>query len=345
MHEAPIPQQVAQVDEAAPGQASSAALASESALDLAAPEESNEAAEPEAAIEPGAWLLAIRESTGLSREEFARKARIPTAVLIDLEAGRFARLGALVYVRGYVRSFARAAGVDDASILQAVERVAAHEAPSLVVARVEPPAPRWLLRYATPVAYALLTGVVLVPLVYLARPTGGAVQVPTLTAIDAPATLAVPARQVASASVLGSDMGPPAPVDETTIDEVRAPAPLTPAESAEPAAEPDSPRPVMASLAPMPERVEMGRAQRVVLRLREASWVEFTGSDGTRLEYSLLPAGTTREYQLLGSAELRIGNSGGAELTLDGRSIDLVAASRANVARVVLGGGTTDALH
>jgi cytoskeleton protein RodZ len=88
----------------------------------------------------------------------------------------------------------------------------------------------------------------------------------------------------------------------------------------------------------MPSAADDGRgAQRVTLRLRDASWVEFTGSDGRRLEYALLPAGTTREYRLTGRAELRVGNSTGAELSIDGQPVPLPVPAGSKVARVVLG--------
>lgn len=288
----------------------------------------------------GARLRSIRDSTGLSREEFARKARIPTAVLADLEGGQLARLGAAVYVRGYVRSVARAAGIDDGELMaqvQQVEDARGPQQPATVAPRMQHGAPRWLSRYATPVAYALLTAVVMVPVVYLARPGGNELaQVPTLTPIDAPQRSAV---------MRTDSVTMPSPVTTAAIADgseqqttgVTALIEQDPALVGPPAAPAVSSRPVMASFAPMPDSTPGKISQRVTLRLSAPSWVEFTGSDGSRLEYALLPAGTSREYQLQGSAELRIGNSGGAQLSVDGKPVDLASISRANVAIVTLG--------
>jgi cytoskeleton protein RodZ len=297
----------------------------------------------------GARLRAAREATGLPRDEFARRAHMPTAVLVDLEEGRFERLGAAVYVRGYLRSAARAAGVPEAELAPA--RLAEPDTAMLQVApRPAPIAPRWLTRYATPVAYALLTAVVMVPLVYLARPSAQQLaQVPSLTPIDsnsaslvASAPFAPPAAPPAEAAGAVVVEGPPAPgPDEADALLAAAPAvePAIEAPAIAQASDRPSPQqPVMASLAPMPATADGGRAaQRVTLRLRDASWVEFTGSDGRRLEYALLPAGTTREYRLTGRAELRVGNSTGAELSIDGQPVPLPVPAGSKVARVVLG--------
>lgn len=285
----------------------------------------------------GRRLRDAREAVGLARDEFARRAHIPMAVLADLEEDRGERLGAQVFVRGYLRSAARAAGLADDAFLDAMPKPS-ETAPPLVAQRIGPTTPRWVTRYATPVAYALLTAVVMVPLVYLARPN--VVQAPSLTSIDG----------VAQGSALPSgpvDFAQPAPRDPMTPDQpadVIAIGPPAAFEGAGGASNVGSPAPVMASLAPLPQSGTAPGQRRVTLRLDAASWVEFTGADGSRLEYALLPAGTRREYQVSGSAELRIGNASAAQLTVDGRGIDLAPLSSPNdVARVQLGDPPTPA--
>jgi len=48
----------------------------------------------------------------------------------------------------------------------------------------------------------------------------------------------------------------------------------------------------------------------------------------------LLPAGSSRTYEIEGAASLRIGNTRGAQLTLDGATLALAPHTRSNVARV-----------
>jgi cytoskeleton protein RodZ len=93
----------------------------------------------------------------------------------------------------------------------------------------------------------------------------------------------------------------------------------------------------MASIPSSPARAG---AQRVSLKLNQSSWVELVGAEGSRIEYAMLPAGTSREYQIAGKATLRIGNIRGATLAIDGRAVDLAPFTRSNVARVSLGEGT-----
>ena len=286
---------------------------------------------------PGSRLRDAREALGLGREEFARKARIPLAVLGDLESDAWSRLGAAVYVRGYVRSYSRAAGIDQASIVDSLAAVA-DATPPLVAARALPSRPQWVSRYATPVAYALLTGVVMIPLVYLARPSATQLaSAPSLSPLDAPPTMSSSVQSGGLTSVrlssqitnLMSDSSSSEPLNPATPERTAAAT----AEGIEVTQKHAAPLPVMASMTSLPE----APGQQVRLHLRELSWVEFTAADGKRLEYALLPAGTIREYRVAGSARLRIGNSRGVGLEIDRKPVDLLRYSRGNIAELNVG--------
>jgi cytoskeleton protein RodZ len=96
----------------------------------------------------------------------------------------------------------------------------------------------------------------------------------------------------------------------------------------------------MASMAPMASSMAAPRStgsRILVLRVSEPSWVELTASDGRRLEYAQLQAGTTREYVVDGGADLVVGNVPGVIATLNGRSVDLNAVANRNVARMRVG--------
>jgi cytoskeleton protein RodZ len=71
----------------------------------------------------------------------------------------------------------------------------------------------------------------------------------------------------------------------------------------------------------------------VSLTLEQASWVEVVAADGSRLEYGLLPAGTSKTWSSAQPLEVRIGNAGGAQVSIDGQPVVLDAYRRANVAR------------
>ena len=64
------------------------------------------------------WLRAGRANKGLSLEDVAKITKIQHRILERLEAGKLEGLPAEVFVRGFVRSFARCVGLDEAEALQ-----------------------------------------------------------------------------------------------------------------------------------------------------------------------------------------------------------------------------------
>lgn len=64
------------------------------------------------------WLRAGRANKGLSLEDVAKITKIQYRILERLEAGKLEGLPAEVFVRGFVRSFARCVGLDEAEALQ-----------------------------------------------------------------------------------------------------------------------------------------------------------------------------------------------------------------------------------
>lgn len=68
----------------------------------------------------GVRLLRAREHTGLSRAQLAGVTKIPERHLIAIEQGNFAALPASMYAVGFSRSYARAVGLDEREIADAV---------------------------------------------------------------------------------------------------------------------------------------------------------------------------------------------------------------------------------
>jgi cytoskeleton protein RodZ len=68
------------------------------------------------------------------------------------------------------------------------------------------------------------------------------------------------------------------------------------------------------------------------LNLSAASWVEVVQADGSRLEYGLLPAGSRKTYHSDQPLDVRIGNAGGAQISIDGTPVGMDDFRRANVA-------------
>ncbi|MXW51690.1 MAG: helix-turn-helix domain-containing protein [Gammaproteobacteria bacterium] len=71
----------------------------------------------EAGEGPGAALQAAREAQQLSVPQVADQLKLSSAVVTALEANDWDRLPAQVFVRGYVRAYARLMGLDDEELL------------------------------------------------------------------------------------------------------------------------------------------------------------------------------------------------------------------------------------
>jgi cytoskeleton protein RodZ len=60
--------------------------------------------------------------------------------------------------------------------------------------------------------------------------------------------------------------------------------------------------------------------------------VEVIGKDGSRLEYGLLPAGTSKTFRSDQPLEVRLGNATGAQVSIDGQPVTLDPYRRSNIA-------------
>ncbi|NLB13157.1 MAG: helix-turn-helix domain-containing protein, partial [Gammaproteobacteria bacterium] len=168
---------------------------------------------------PGARLRQAREAAGLSVAEAAEQLRLRTALVDAMERGDLAALGAPIFARGYLGSYARlldlpAAIVDE--LYPREEVVAA--APLRSSSRISHG--RFLLdRYARRLVYVALTASIVVPVILLATrdhlPDPAALLAPLdeSMALDGDnATIQLdPRGQLARRS---DDMGPPAPSEQ-----------------------------------------------------------------------------------------------------------------------------------
>jgi cytoskeleton protein RodZ len=74
-------------------------------------------------IEPfGSCLRRARETRHLSLGDVAETTKIPRSTLEQIDAGKLDNLPADVFVRGFIRSYARAVGADESEPLHGFER-------------------------------------------------------------------------------------------------------------------------------------------------------------------------------------------------------------------------------
>lgn len=294
----------------------------------------------------GQRLRAAREDKQLSRADIAQRLRLPLRVIARLEDDDYQGMDEGVYLRGYLSSYARLVGVPT---VIAESAAAAHTRVAPLVATGKVSRSRYLIdRYSVSATYLILTGLIVVPAVWLATHGGLEQNLARTTSLDSPTSIAVPPitqlpGSVAESGEANRDAAPSDQAAEaeadtatTTVAAVEPPkqeqmpvvASMTPFTTTQPSAAPVPAQPAAAA-AP-------GGAHKLALKLTAASWVEITAADGSKLEYGLLPAGAERSYASNGPVSVRLGNAEGAEVSVDGKVIDLAPFRRANVARLRL---------
>ena len=89
----------------------------------------------------GAYLQRERELRQMSLEELVQTTRVPLKMLQYIEADRFDDLPGDVFARGFVRSYARALGLDLGDVLKRFDRMRKIDltAPPPPLASIEPP--------------------------------------------------------------------------------------------------------------------------------------------------------------------------------------------------------------
>jgi cytoskeleton protein RodZ len=74
-----------------------------------------------AVVSPDQLLHNAREAKGLSVDEVAHDLHLEASVIYSLESGDYAALGAPVFVRGYMRSYARLLGLSEKEVLAGMD--------------------------------------------------------------------------------------------------------------------------------------------------------------------------------------------------------------------------------
>ncbi|WP_238481054.1 helix-turn-helix domain-containing protein [Dyella telluris] len=294
----------------------------------------------------GGRLRAAREARGLSVESCAHTLRLPTRVLRQIESGEYGGIDYQVYLGSYLTKYARYLGIDEDDVKLELERIKP-EQPSLVATGGISHSRYLLENYARAATYVVLTAAIVVPTIWLGVRGTLDRDVSHLAPLDAApvAQVDAPVSSATSASTAVAEMTAK-PQDQGAAATAGTPAV---APQAAPEAVPPQDQPLMASMTPFPnlggdthaapqpaapaapDATGTG-AHSLVLSLQGASWVEVTTKDGSRLEYGLLPAGSSKTYHSDQPLEVRIGNAGGAQVMLDGQPMALDNYRRSNVA-------------
>lgn len=298
------------------------------------PEATQEVAPPP--VGPGNRLAKARAAANLTKEQVAAHLNLTVTMVDAIERDATGELPAAVFVRGYIKNYARMVGLNGDDLVAMFESIRLPDAPLELRPRPAPDTgqgPRGPSARALGVTL-LVVGVALaawwwseggrVELGELARGFGG-------TPAPAPATLPTLAapQPVAPQAVVPQPVQPPepeapAPAAAPAAAEAADPQPAEPVTAAPPAPPPEPPPP------PQPTGHDLK------LTLTGDVWVEVADVDGSKLVFDMLRAGTTREVNGEGPFLILLGKASAVMVELDGRAVDHAPFERKGIARFVL---------
>jgi cytoskeleton protein RodZ len=248
-----------------------------------------------------------REGKRWSRESVAQQLKLPVAVIEAIEKEDWERLGAPVYARSFLGSYARLLGMPQAIVDEAIR--ARPQAAPLVAMGGVPAGRRMVDRSLINLGYLAITAAIVGSVVMLAMHFQSPAGQEQVLSLDAATDAAATRTQSA-----------PAPV--------AAPAVTAP--------------PVMASMAPGLSAPATTAASPVatatagtdiVLRFRGESWVEILDATGHSVERGLVAAGSERRLVASEIGRVTLGNAGAVDVLQGGQPVDLTAFRQANIAR------------
>jgi len=265
---------------------------------------------------PHVRLSQARQAQDLTTADVARRLKLSVWQIEALESGQYQRLPGVIFVRGFIRNYARLLKLDPEEEVDAVTSLLPQPAP-----RPETPPSRdipfptaatWRWRrYAA--AAAVIVALLAVYEFYFN---------------DEPGTVATKPGPVAA---LPSSQKPPPAVPSKKPRKDQATQP-TAATVSSPQIAPALP----ADVSQQPERIASPDEREIRLVFEEESWVEVRDHNDQTIFSQLNQAGTTRRVSGVPPLHIVVGNSQGVRMTYAGRDIDLARHTKIDVARLTL---------
>jgi len=281
---------------------------------------------------PGERLRAARTAAGLTPQGVADDLHLSVDMLEALERDDYARLPGRVFVRGYLRNYARLVDLPVDTVLASFDAHAPegqvtdpglHTVVSARQIRSQARSTHSAVRAVTWIIVLALAALLLTWWQgYLEWPSGpgpsGDAQGDTTTIVLPAGETAPPSVQRDFAPLLQEEKPPPAPAQD------RAATPAAPAPVSAP-----SPAPVAADPAPAPAPV-------VVLELTGRSWVEVLDSSGAFKLNGTFDKGFRKPFEGQPPYRVAIGNYNAARLLVDGKAVDLLPHFNGRLVRLTL---------
>lgn len=285
----------------------------------------------------GRYLRSVRLEKGIALEEITAGTRIGWETLLRIEDEDHEKLPAEVFVKGFIRSYAKAVGADGDRAIQGYEE-------SLAEFRTVAQHQSELMRSRHVFWPRLALGVVLLAVIVAASiyalSTGNAPHgepPPVATRAAAPEIAASPSvdtappppettpPETAPAKTAPPEIAPPEAAAEATAPAETAAAKTAPAMAA-PLAQ-DAPAPAARDIdAPAPEVLPAELRQRLIIDAIEETWLKVTTDDMRTAEYMLKP-GDHLQLDAEKGFSLLIGNAGGVTMQANGQVVPILGRS------------------
>lgn len=260
----------------------------------------------------GPQLKSAREERGLDIAEVAARLHIRAIFVQAMEKEDWRRVGEPVYVRGFLRNYARLLGLDAARLLDDLEAVypAPNRHPAPVDGSIDS-LQRFDMALETPrVSNSRWYAGLFWAMSALAAVLVVAAVVNTIVLVTSPRSQGRPPAAALQANPAAQRAEPVRPADSQGQTQTGAQA-----------QEQSAPQP-QSQPAALVEANAATKQDGVVLRieLTQACWLSVS-VDGKRVLYETLPAGTVREFHGTRKIAMRAGNAGGVVAIIDGRTL------------------------
>jgi cytoskeleton protein RodZ len=235
----------------------------------------------------GSMISKARKDAGLSIDDLSAATNIRGTLLREMESNNFSQCGGETYARGHLRKIAIKLGVDPQIFLTAFEDEQMHVDRSMQALLVENNVMR------EPKEARKVSWKVLVTISVASLFVAGLAQI-----------------------IVSSDSAPDIPV---ALEET-----ATPTASPEATSEPTATEEVTPTDEPT---VSTGQGVEVVVNaVRAKSWLFVSDSSGRVLFSGQIPQGVTKTFSSDTQLNLKVGNAGGVDLSVNGKKIDSLGA-------------------
>ncbi|QPJ65109.1 MAG: helix-turn-helix domain-containing protein [Candidatus Nitrohelix vancouverensis] len=284
----------------------------------------------------GSYLKKERELRGVPLEEIAGATKVHIQFLRAIEDNKLDQLPGEVFIKGYIRSYAKAIGSDVDEVLnvydEAIGKLRKKKINDLEIEQANINAKsgnsvfKGLLMLVGVAAFVGGVYFLISNLPKSAKPEKATIKTtPAAPSIVEPATeVSEPApAPVMDTAIATSDENAGNPVSNDALETPSTPAAIEPAPQTPAALAPeDAPESSEISEALKENQKNEVKRYKLTIVAEENSWFKLL-IDGERDEDFILPAGTRKEYQGDKNFIITIGNKNGVQLTLNGEPLQM----------------------